>query len=404
MRALGPTLFAALLLTGAPALAAVRIGILPFAPLAGDVPQGAGEKGADILGQELKNQSDFEVVPHEEPASNESATSISLARKHVSDARAALAKHQANAALGLYQTALTDFANGIRDLDSFEERIAAEAEMGTVLYRLGRDEDGQHAISEALRLSANQPSKAFATSPTFLPVLEGLQKQVSQLGKGSVRVESTPSGADVYVDGQSAGKAPVVLRDLPAGKHYLRALLPSGEKWGAVVDVPARGEPHVRAQTGGSGPSGEVASQLAENNLQASILTALKKTAGADKLSLVVFGALHRTLNGLALDAFLYDVDKGSVSRLKRVAWLQMDKIVAEVQQQVQQHGGGAALSLPGKAAPDLTAERELATEFHFGGTPDAPSEQPAASTTSPSEDQPENNSRVIRKTPQDSE
>jgi len=74
MRALETTLFAALLLAGAPAMAAVRIGILPFAPLAGDVPQGAGEKGAEILGKELKNQGDFEVVPRDEPAPTSPST------------------------------------------------------------------------------------------------------------------------------------------------------------------------------------------------------------------------------------------------------------------------------------------------------------------------------------------
>src|SRR5579872_182525 len=61
-----------LLAAAAPALAfgASRIGVIPFAPLAGDVPQGAGERGADILQKELKNQSDFEVIARQETASN----------------------------------------------------------------------------------------------------------------------------------------------------------------------------------------------------------------------------------------------------------------------------------------------------------------------------------------------
>jgi PEGA domain len=396
----------AMVLLAVPAVATTRVGVLPFAPLAGDVPQGAGEKGADILAKELKNQADFEVVPREEAAAQDGAAAISQARQKVTDARAAVTKHQGMAALAAYQAALAGFAKGIQDLESFDDFVAAEAEMGTLLYRMGRDDEGQKAILDSLRLSANQPSKAFGSSPAFAATLEGLQKQLSHLGKGSVRVESTPSGADVFVDGQSAGKAPVLLRDLPAGKHYLRALLPSGEKWGLVVDVAPSSEPHVRAQTGGAGPGGEVDGQLAENSLQPTILPALKKAASASKLGLVIFGALHRTINGLALDAFVYSADKGSVARLSRVkfdaemleAGLQMDKIVAEVQ-----HASGGSVTLPSKASPDLTAERELATEFHFGGTPDAPIEQPV--TANPEEQAPAG-SRVIRKQqdPQDAE
>ncbi len=401
--------FAAALLCGASvALAAARIGVVPFAPLAGDVPQGAGEKGADILAKELKNQADFDVVPRAEAASQDGAAAISQARQKVAEARAALAKHQGTAAVAAYEAALAGFAKGTSELDSFEEFIAAEAELGTVLYRLGRDDEGQAALLDAARLSAGVPLKAAAASPTYAAALEALQKEAGKLGKGSIRVESTPSGADLYVDGQAAGKAPVLLRALPAGKHYVRALLPSGERWGAIVDVTPKGEGQLRAQTGGGGPGGDVAAQLAENSLQPGVVASLQKVAAAQKLAYVVLGALHRTLNGLALDAFLFSAERGTLSRLKRVAFdaelleagLQMDKIVAELQQRLT--AGPEILALPAKVALDLAAERELATEYHFGGTPDAPLDTPAAASSD--EPNPEGGRRVIHKTPQDAD
>lgn len=397
--------------TPAQGLGTERIGVLPFAPLSGDVPAGAGDKGAEILQKALKTQSEFEVVPRQDTAVAAGAPLLSQARQKLAEARAAVAAHRGSVAATAYRAALSADALAVATLDSFDEVIDANAELGTLLYRMGQDDEGQRAIFEALRLAAGQPLKVLAGSPTFAATAEALQKRVAQLGKGSVRVESTPTGADVYVDGQAAGKAPVLLRDLPAGRHYLRALLPSGDTWGAVVEVAPKSEPHLRAQSGAAGPSGEVGGQLAENNLQPSVLAALKKAAAEQKVAFLVLGALHRTLNGLALDPFLYDQARGKVTRLKRVAFdaelleagLQMDKVVAEIQKQV---GGDAPpLPLPAKAAPDLAAERELATEFHFGGTPDAPLDgAPAAAPGAGDEATQESGRRVITKEPRDSE
>lgn len=388
------------------ALAAVRLGVIPFAPLAGDVPQGAGEKGAEILEKELKNQADFEVVPRTSSTSNAGAAAVTAARAKLAEARGLVAQHQGKAAVAAYQAALLEDGKGLSELDSFDEVITAEAELGMLFYRLGKDDDGHRALLEAERLSANQPLGALATAPTFAPQAEALQKQVAQAGKGSCRLDSTPEGADAYVDGQPAGRTPVLLRDLPEGRHYLRARLPSGEKWGAVVEIAARSEPHLRAQSGAEGPSADVSGSLSENNLLPAVTAALKKAAEAQHVAFLAFGALHRTVNGLALDPFLYSVERGKISRLKRVAFdaelleagLQMDKVVSEIQQHLA--GDPSPLVLPAKVAPDLAAERELATEFHFGGVPDTLLDQPPAQNDAP----PEEGHRVIRKHPSDAD
>ena len=375
----------------ATALGASRIGVIPFAPLAGDVPQGAGEQGANILQKELKNQSDFEVIPRKEVASNVAADALSMARSKLEEARKLVADHKPSAALKDYRAALDGFGRGISELETFEEVIAADSEMAVLLYRMGKDDDAAKAVIDTLRLSAGQAPKALG-SPTFLPVLEGLEKKESAIAKGSCRVDSIPQGADIYVDGQSAGKTPVLLRDLPQGKHYVRALLPSGEKWGQVVDVPARAEADLRAHSGAEGPTAEISAQLSENRLQPTVVPALKQAAAAQKVAFLAFGVLHRTANGLALDPFLYSVDRGTISRLKRVSFdvemleagLEMDKVVADIQQKLG--GDPAPVALPAKVAADLAAERELATEYHFGN-PDTGSDQPAGGGETPDDE-----------------
>ncbi len=383
------------------AFAASRIGVMPFAPLAGDVPQGAGDKGADILQKEHKNQSDFEVIARLDTSSNVAANALTTARSKLAEARGLVGQHKAGAAAKAYRAALDGYARGIGELESFEEVIAADSELAVLQYRMGKDDDAAKTVIDALRLSAGSPLKALAGSPTFAPVLEGLEKKETVLPKGSCRVDSIPQGADVYVDGQSAGKTPVLIRDLPSGKHWVRALLPSGEKWGEVVDVPARAETHLRAHSGAEGAIADISAQLAENLLKPTVVPALKQAAAAQKVAFLAFGVLHRTANGLALDPFLYSAERGTVSKLKRVAFdaemleagLEMDKVVADIQQRLS--GDPTPLTLPAKVAFDQAPPHELATEYHFGGVPDATPDQPAGGGENPDD---EAGHRVIRK------
>jgi hypothetical protein len=44
---------------------------------------------------------------------------------------------------------------------------------------------------------------------------------VSADGRGVFRIESTPPGAEVYVDGEFVGTAPIAEHALAAGKHEI---------------------------------------------------------------------------------------------------------------------------------------------------------------------------------------
>ncbi len=68
------------------ALAASRVGEIPFVALAGDLPQRAGERGAGIFEKELKPHSDFEVVPRKEALGTHAANALFAARAQLAKA------------------------------------------------------------------------------------------------------------------------------------------------------------------------------------------------------------------------------------------------------------------------------------------------------------------------------
>jgi len=248
--------------------AAYRINVLTFAPLSGDLPQGAGDKGADVLSVQLKGQSEFEVIARQKGSKNAGAEALALGRKRAAEGRQALDQRKPLEAQKAFEEALAAYQKGISDLPNFEEFINLTADYGTLLYRRGQDEHAAQVITDALLISVGKPPKILAQSPAFAPIQEALLKKIAALPKGAVRLDSTPEGAQVFIDGQDAGRAPVMLKALPAGRHYIRAILPSGETWGEMVQITGKGEaPHLRAQSGAEGPAAEVAAQLAENRL-----------------------------------------------------------------------------------------------------------------------------------------
>ena len=53
---------------------------------------------------------------------------------------------------------------------------------------------------------------------------------------GSLNVESSPAGAQVFIDGSFKGKAPLALK-VPLGGHEVRLSMPAYYEWEARVQV-----------------------------------------------------------------------------------------------------------------------------------------------------------------------
>ena len=68
------------------------------------------------------------------------------------------------------------------------------------------------------------------------------------LFRGSLVVNSRPSGARVFVNGRSVGETPLVLRNQPAGSRAIRVALDGYESWSTAVRVVADTETRLRAE------------------------------------------------------------------------------------------------------------------------------------------------------------
>jgi hypothetical protein len=98
-----------------------------------------------------------------------------------------------------------------------------------------KSEDGsEHETTIIKRISKPQPSAPPTTpqpEPTTAPTISALVPE-----KGTVTVNSTPSGADVYADGAFVGNAPAVLK-LSEGKHTIKVSMSGFADWSRDISV-----------------------------------------------------------------------------------------------------------------------------------------------------------------------
>ncbi len=69
------------------------------------------------------------------------------------------------------------------------------------------------------------------------PDKETALKAVLQIKNGSIRIESTPPNADIYLNGENAGTTPDTLLSIVPGQHEVEVKIDGYEVWGENVDV-----------------------------------------------------------------------------------------------------------------------------------------------------------------------
>jgi hypothetical protein len=119
------------------------------------------------------------------------------------------------------------------------------------------DKDNYRAILEALVSSTGQPVAVAEKDREFVPtqvkttVVKNSEEPEEAAANpaartGSIAIESTPIGGDVYLDSAFVGNAPATLK-IPAGKHTVRVSLAGYMDWSKEITVLADSEVKLTA-------------------------------------------------------------------------------------------------------------------------------------------------------------
>jgi hypothetical protein len=351
-----------------------KLTVVPFAALSGDVPQRAGLKAAGMLSTELRNTEGVQLVDAKRGAAGDPyQEGLDRARKLVDEAKELRKGRKFRLAEEALQKALTEYKAAAPGLTEVGELADAFALLSAVQFNTGRDEQGQASLTTALALSPARDLPLAATSPLFNRVVQDAKKALSQSPRGTLLVESSPPGAAVTVDGVLLGNSPLQVKEVPAGLHVWKVSLPSGETIGGVVDVAAAKPSKVSGQTQAKDPESRMVAILAQNKLDAEVVTSARETAKATESDLVLFGALSKEGKGMGLDSFLFAAATGEVRRLPHLEFdtelLSAGMEFFALAGQIKERGGkvGEPARIPGPVSLGAVAGGAKLAEAQYG-------------------------------------
>ena len=145
-------------------------------------------------------------------------------------------------------------------LDEPAGKLLSDAALQLAVERLasGDEDGGDAALAQLVRLAPDRAVSAADYPPAFLIELAGVRKRMLAAPRGALRVLAPPGSGEsrVFVDGRPFPAAPVVVKDLIPGEHFVRVDR-AGSAWGEKVVIIAGVETKIAPQPGLDGPAAE---------------------------------------------------------------------------------------------------------------------------------------------------
>jgi len=95
----------------------------------------------------------------------------------------------------------------------------------------GDKTEGQKWIKRSLLLYSQQSARQYAYTVDAHDVYQRAQREITDMAKGSIAVQSIPSGAEVLLNGVFKGYTPITLQSVPAGHHFIELRSDGYKRW-----------------------------------------------------------------------------------------------------------------------------------------------------------------------------
>ena len=383
--------------------------VLPYATLHGELPQSIGDKVSELIAGELKARDEFTMVQvGAEKADNAAPSAKAVAGEPLADAKAALEKAAGLAKKNKFKPAAEAYAHAIGLYRSHADALTdvsvlteAYLQYAVAELRSGLDDDSEQQLRNVIRLDPARHLDAAVYPAGFIRNFENIRKKMLSKPRGDLKVVSAPSGGKVWIDGAQLGETPLLVKELLPGEHFVRVER-GGAVWGAKVDLAGGGEAGVQAQFGGGATGGGLAGVLAavsSGTITAAELDKLKGLAKASKAQYVLFGAVGKDDDNLAVSSFVYSVKDHAIAPLVGIAMdtellgaaIEVLKLADDLAAKLKAFPKDAAMPLvvPGPRTPGAggAASEEKVTVVSAAPPPEADAKKPAAASAEPGSD-----------------
>ncbi len=105
----------------------------------------------------------------------------------------------------------------------------------------GEEDTARKAFGRVVQLDPHRELDAINYAPRIVGFYAEVREQVLARGFGSIEVLTELPGAEVWVDGRRVGLTPMVVDDLPVGRHFLAVVGTGGYRSFGLVEIEAGG-------------------------------------------------------------------------------------------------------------------------------------------------------------------
>ncbi|MGA9523922.1 MAG: PEGA domain-containing protein, partial [Myxococcaceae bacterium] len=186
----------------------------------------------------------FEVPPIAERLGQPASRSNEELQRQLEAIRQQFYQGQYPLALQRLQDVLTEIRRLHPGRDQWSLWVSAQLLSGLILHRLERTDDGDEAFRQVLRVDPKYELSADYYAPSTRARFEQLRKELARAKKATLSITSSPSNADVYVDGFLVGKTPFT-RSFPAGAYQVALSLGQKRSFPRMLELQVEMHQHV---------------------------------------------------------------------------------------------------------------------------------------------------------------
>ena len=310
---------------------APKVYVFPYQGVFKGVPKEVITQVTDLVRNEVKNNDEVQLQKGPVFIPEAVATEVKpMSDKDLKDAEklyaageAAYQELELDKAIAAFKGAVDKYESSLAMIQNFDPVVDTLLMLAVCYYRRDKEDDGAKMLVKVIRLRPELVLDPEKYPPMFRNTVETIRTQLLRRTRGEAEVIANAEGATVFLDGRKVGTAPLLLKDLVPGEHYVRVEKEGLQTWADKVVVEATKKRAVLASLGGvmkaSGPLGEIAEALRANRIDAAAAAAIASQGKEISADLVLLGGVAKVGDNYRVGSFLLRVDNHQVCQLAEI-------------------------------------------------------------------------------------
>ena len=305
----------------------IKIGFFPLVGL-GDADSKLGKEINNGIRQELRGIG-VDTYKLRLPASKrkKSVGNVSMgthknklkaARNFLRRGKNSLKKLRFKSANKSFRSAIKHFEAGAGALTSMDEVVAAYLGLAEAAARQGAEAKTIKYLRKVAAIAPELKMDSSVYPPPFIRTFQTARYDLFKEGFGSILIDESGGGAEVAIDGQVMGTAPLRVSGLPIGRHFVKVSSLRGT-FAKVIDL-GESEITVSPQLLGGGSSGAV-DEMSNNTLTPTGIKQLGRIIQQSSLHYGVVGVFAVQGNEVPTGLLIIDPKSGEVIRVPKLAF-----------------------------------------------------------------------------------